>query len=273
MTVAPFTAHLEKWNVIPDGSPIETPSSWLMPVKRGAAPAMLKVYKPLSDERHGTDYLKYIGGDGVVRVFDADDNALLMERAVGPRSLYVMAVNGEDVQAADILANVVERLHAPQATRQIPKTLVPLAQPFASLFSRASEHSLLKKCAAVAFKLLEHEGDIIPMHGDLHHSNVLDGGARGWLAIDPKGLIGERAYEVANLLCNPSPHGEIVHDSERMSRLARLYAARLKLNLHRVLAYALAHAGLGASWDIDDGLDPRYRFKCIEVLKPLVATW
>jgi streptomycin 6-kinase len=271
MTVAPFTAHLEKWNIIPDGSSIETPSSLLMPVKRGAAPAMLKVYKPLSDERHGTDYLKYIAGDGAVRVFDADDDAVLMERAIGSRSLFAMAINGEDLQSAEILADVVERLHAPQINRQIPKTLVPLEHQFASLFTSAGEHSLLKTCAAVARKLLECQSDIIPLHGDLHHSNVLDGGARGWLAIDPKGLIGERAYEVANLLGNPWPHGEIVHNSERMSRLARLYAAQLKLDLDRVFAYALAHAGLAASWDIDDGFDPGYRLKCIEVLKPFVT--
>ena len=93
---------------------------------------------------------------------------------------------------------------------------------------------------------------------------------RGWLAIDPKALIGERAYEVANLLGNPFPHGHIVHSTQRMARLAGLYAERLNLDTHRVAAYALAHAGLAASWDIDDGFDPAYRFRCAEVLVPLV---
>lgn len=41
------------------------------------------------------------------------------------------------------------------------------------------------------------------LHGDVHHGNVLNFGARGWLAIDPRGLVGERAFDHANLLCNP----------------------------------------------------------------------
>jgi streptomycin 6-kinase len=69
----------------------------------------------------------------------------------------------------------------------------------------------------------------MPLHVDLHHSNVLDAGPRGWLAIDPKALLGERTYETANLLRNPWPHGDIVHSSGRMDRLAAFYAERLNL--------------------------------------------
>ena len=62
----------------------------------------------------------------------------------------------------------------------------------------------------------------------------------------------------------------IDHDSGRMHRLALLYSARLGLPYERVIAFALAHAGLSASWDMDDGFDPGYRLKCIEALDPLV---
>jgi len=208
-------------------------------------------------------------GYGAVRVLAADETALLMERATGPRSLVAMVLSSEDIEAAEILAITTTKLHEPRGW-PIPKSLVPLNEHFESLFKRAAEHDLLNLSASVAKFLLDTQRDVFPLHGDLHHSNVLDGGPRGWLAIDPKGLIGERAYEVANLLANPWPRGEVVHNTERMDRFAKLYAARLTLDLDRVLAYALAHAGLSASWDIDDGFDPAYRLKCIEVLTPLV---
>jgi streptomycin 6-kinase len=75
----------------------------------------------------------------------------------------------------------------------------------------------------------------------------------------------------SNLLGNPLPHGEIVHDPARMRRLATLYAARLGLEPGCVLAFALAHAGLAASWRIDDGSDPSFRLTSAEILATLVA--
>jgi streptomycin 6-kinase len=263
------TAHIAKWHLVADGSEIETPSSWLLPVRQSAIPAMLKVYKSGSDERHGTDYLRYVEGDGAVRVMAADEEALLMERAIGSRSLLDMAVNGGDANAGEILAGTVAKLHRPRAAA-LPPALVPLERHFASLFERASTHALLGRSAAIARALLDTPRDVIPLHGDLHHSNVLDGGGRGWLAVDPKGLIGERTYDVANLLGNPWPHGEIVHSTERVRRMAGLYANRLGMDGRRVLAFALAHASLAASWALDEGSDPAYRLKCAEVLAPLV---
>jgi len=51
--------------------------------------------------------------------------------------------------------------------------------------------------------LLADQHDVGVLHGDIHHGNILDFGPRGWLTIDPKGLIGERDFDYANLFCNP----------------------------------------------------------------------
>ncbi|WP_158815118.1 aminoglycoside phosphotransferase family protein [Methylocapsa sp. S129] len=269
MTNPELAGRLANWSLVPDGDLMETRSSWLMPVRQGAILAMLKIFKPASDERDGTDLLRYLDGEAAVRIIEADNDAILMERVNGPLSLVNMATSGADIQAAEILADTVLRLHAPRP-RPVPTSLTPLEHQFASLFGRAEDQPLLSRCAAIARRLLASQRDIVPLHGDLHHSNVLDGGARGWLAIDPKALIGERTYETANLLANPWPHAEIVHDTGRMKRLARLYSARLSLDVSRVLEFSLAHAGLSASWDMDDGVDPSYRLECIEALGPLV---
>lgn len=247
----------------------ETPSSWLLPVTRGRVPAMLKVLKHASDERNAAALLRYWDGGGAVRLYEANEKALLLERASGPRSLMKMATSGGDTEAAEILAETVARLHAPRPS-EIPAQLTPLQEWFSSLYTHETSMPLLGRCAAVARGLLSIERDIVPLHGDLHHDNVLDGGQRGWLAVDPKALIGERTYEVANLLGNPFPHAGIVHRPDRMQRLAALYAARLGLDVQRVLAFALAHAGLSASWHIEDGSDPAYRLRCAEILIPLV---
>jgi streptomycin 6-kinase len=138
-----------------------------------------------------------------------------------------------------------------------------------ALFVQATQAPLLARCAAVARHLLATERETTALLGDLHHDNVLSS-PRGWLAIDPKGLSGERTYEVANLLCNPQPHGDIVHQPDRMRCLATLYADRLGLDPRRVLGFALAYAGLSAAWSLEDGRDPTFRLQCAAVLDLLV---
>jgi len=84
------------------------------------------------------------------------------------------------------------------------------------------------------------------LHGDIHHRNVRQS-ARGWLAFDPKGLIGERTYDCANTLCNPVMP-ELVHNEARLLTNAAILADALQLDCQRVLAYTYAYACLNASW-------------------------
>jgi streptomycin 6-kinase len=261
--------YLRKWDLRPDGTLIETHTSWVQPVRAAGEAAMLKVLKPNSDEQAGADVLRYFGGVGAVRLIEGDHHAWLMERVRDDVWLSTIAVSGDDDRAAAILADCVAQLHAPRDVAA-PAGLTRLDAWFQSLFAREAELPIFGRCATVARRLLATEREILVLHGDLHHGNVLHS-ARGWLAIDPKGLVGERTYEVANLLCNPQPHGDIVHRPERMLRIATLYAERLELDVQRVLGFALAHAGLSAAWSLEDGRDASYRVKCAEVLDPLVA--
>lgn len=78
--------------------------------------------------------------------------------------------------------------------------------------------------------------------------------ARGWLAIDPKGVIGEPAYEVGALLRNPIPR--IFDQPDRptvLRRRARLLADALGFDAGRVLRWAAVQAVLSAWWDVEDG--------------------
>ena len=260
--------YLAKWTLVRDGEPIETPTSVLQAVRRDGERAMFKLLKPSSDEQGAAALLRYYDGHGAVRLYAADENALLMERALGKRCLREMALSGGDLDAAGILADTLTKLQAAR-DQPVPSTLTPLSERFDSLFERESKNALLGRCAEMARHLLSTEGERVPLHGDLHHGNVLDGAPRGWLAIDPKALIGERTYDVANLLRNPAPYGALVQDPERMRRLAGFYAERLGIERQRILDFAFAHAGLSAAWDIEDGLDSGYSLRCAEVLASL----
>jgi streptomycin 6-kinase len=98
------------------------------------------------------------------------------------------------------------------------------------------------------------ERDIVVLHGDMHHRNVLNFGSRGWSAIDPKGLVGERCFDYANIFCNPDH--ETATLPGRLARQSRVVADAAHLERRRLLAWVVAWAGLSAAFSLDDGRPP-----------------
>ncbi|HKO90076.1 MAG TPA: aminoglycoside phosphotransferase family protein [Polyangiaceae bacterium] len=75
---------------------------------------------------------------------------------------------------------------------------------------------------------------------------------RGWLAFDPKGLVGERTFDCANTLCNPSEgrYDALVHDEQRLLSHAGILSDVLEIELARILQFTFAYACLSASWSL-----------------------
>lgn len=247
-----FEAYLRRWSLAPDGAPIVTHTSHLLPVRRGETSLMLKV-SHAPEERFGGLLMLWWDGEGAARVLAHDEDALLMERATGPLSLAAMARNGEDDRASRILCEVAARLHSPRS--RPPPAATPLDHWFRDLWPAAEQRGgVLAAAAATARILLAEPREIAVLHGDLHHGNVLDGGPRGFLAIDPKRLVGERGYDFANLFCNPDE--PVALSAGRLARQADVVAEAAGIERRRLLQWILAYAGLSAAWHLGDGSDP-----------------
>ncbi|MDO8047658.1 3'-kinase [Janthinobacterium sp. SUN211] len=246
--------YLRQWSLSADGLPVHTHAACLLPVLRGGQPAMLKLSTG-DDERRAGAVLRWWDGDGAVRVLAAstDDDVLLLERAMGSSSLAALARTGEagDAAATGILCSVASRLHA---SRPSAPFLPSLSVCFAALATAAVHGGVFSACHAVARDLLAAPQDSVVLHGDLHHANVLDGGARGWLAIDPKGYVGERGFDFANILCNPD--AVLATSPGRLERQVALIADAACLDPARLLAWGAAWAGLSAAWHLEDGTPP-----------------
>ena len=187
-----FDAYLQRWNLAPAGAPITTPAARLLPVLHEGQPAMLKISHE-QDEREGGVLMRWWDGQGAARVLAHDDDAILLERATGTRSLAEYARNGRDDEATRIICDVLRA--AARCARWNPGSSTwPMAQ---------AQGGILADCARHARALLDDPRDPAVLHGDVHHDNILDFGERGWLVIDPKRLHGERAFDYANIFCNP----------------------------------------------------------------------
>lgn len=252
-----FDPHLLRWGLVPDGPPIVTRAARLLPVRRGGEAAMLRIATH-PEAKDGGVLLGWWDGRGAARVLAVDGDALLLERAQGARSLSEYARNGRDDEATHIICDVVAELHRPH-DKPLPD-LIGLEQWFAALWPAAATHGdILGRSAAAARDLLSDVGDVGVLHGDIHHSNILDFGSRGWLAIDPNRLQGERGFDYANLFCNPDmddPERPVAVVPERFRRRLEIVAERSGIARRRLLDWIIAYTGISAAWLINDGKAP-----------------
>lgn len=244
-----FESSLARWQLIADGDPIVTHCSHLLPVRWHDKPAMLKIAHD-DAERAGGALMQWWDGIGAAKVYAHSEDAILLERATGSRSLLTMAMNGEDDQASRLICQTAAKLHAPRAKPH--PALIPLHHWFRELEPAARTHGgVLSHSSRIATALLAEPRDPVALHGDIHHSNILDFEEHGWLAIDPKGLIGERGFDFANIFANhdlPS-----TNQPARMERQLAIVATEADLDPMRTLRWIIAYAGLSAAWFLGDG--------------------
>jgi len=244
-----------RWKILV-GPPFDLSFNYVAPgITEAGRAIVIKLGVPNPELISEIQALRFYAGQGAVRLLDADEEKgmLLMER-ITPGDALTSVLNDED--ATRIAAQTMRKLWQPlprdsafptvekcadglkrlrkrfdNGTGPFPAQLVDMAERlFADLFSSTSAPPVL-------------------LHGDLHHSNILLTQTE-WIAIDPKGVAGEPAYEVGPLLENPTPR--LCTDlSVQRSRLDIL-ADELDLDRDRVVAYGVAHAVLSAWWSYED---------------------
>jgi streptomycin 6-kinase len=93
----------------------------------------------------------------------------------------------------------------------------------------------------------------VVLHGDMHFGNVLSSDRDFWLAIDPKGLVGEPCYEVGDVFRNRIDELYEATDPVRaMRRRVEMLADLTGFDRERIRLWALAQAVLSEIWTADD---------------------
>ena len=250
----PVDAIAREWGVVVTQI-LETPSSVIAFGEQDTKPVVLKVVKHEGDEWRCGEVLEAFGGSGVVRCFAHRPGAQLSERLIPGNPLVDHVHHGRDDEATGILASVIARM---SGVSDAPRG-IPAARDWASGFARyvASgdrqlPRSLVDDAHHLYLALCASQQAVRLLHGDLHHDNVLYDDERGWVAIDPKGVVGEVEFEVGAALRNPRAYPELQSDASRVTRRVQCFASALELDERRVLAWAFSQAVLSAIWSIED---------------------
>jgi streptomycin 6-kinase len=127
--------------------------------------------------------------------------------------------------------------------------------------------NLVELAESLSREFLTENKDEVLLHGDFHHYNILES-ERGWLAIDPKGVVGPKGYEIGPLLTNPYErflNGDIprVQVEMRISILSEM----LGLERERIRDWGICHSVLSAWWSLEDKEDWRYAIHCAKIIQ------
>lgn len=216
--------------------------------------AVMKLGVPDKEMASEVRALQTYGGEGAVKLLEADleRGVLLMERLIPGRTLHSVA---DDEEAVRIAAGVMR-----QIARPVPEGAVfPSTADWAASLGKLRRHfgggtgPLPSRMVERAEKLYaELNGTIerpLLLHGDLHHGNILSSQREPWLAIDPKGLIGEAEFGVVQFLLNHLPEREFGPLIER--RIGQ-FAEELGLDRRRIASWTFCHALVSAWWCVED---------------------
>lgn len=261
------------------GAPFEPLSyNYVAPVLLpGGEEGVLKAGVPGAEFQCEVAALRIYDGRAAVRLLDSDvaRGIMVLERV---RPGVPLEAVPDDAEATRIAAQVMQRLWRPVPAGHTFPTNADWLRGFERL-RRAFEGGagpfpprLVDMAEDLAGELLPTSAEPVLLHGDLHHGNILSSEREGWLAIDPKGLVGEPAYEVGSLLRNPTPHYLAWPGIDRiMAQRVDILADACGFERRRVAGWGLAQAVLSAWWSYEDhegGWEPA--IACAELLAPFV---
>jgi streptomycin 6-kinase len=246
-----------RWNVTL-GPPFEVSYNYVATARRAdGTEAVFKVGFPRHELEREIRAVRLYAGEGMCRLLEADEAryAMLLER-LRPGDMLVELARTDDEAATRIGADVMRRLRRPAPEGQ---PFRPIAEWFRAFDRHRAAYggpgpfpaSILGRAEALTVELLASAPSRVLLHGDFHHYNVLSARRAPWLAIDPKGMIGDPGYEVGPFLLNPDLNG-MERQPHVLRRRLDVLADELSYDRARLRDWGIAHAVLSACWSAEE---------------------
>jgi streptomycin 6-kinase len=248
------------WNVVV-GAPFGLSYNYVAAARRSdGTEAVLKVGFPCHELEREIRAVRLYDGDGMCELLEADEarHAMLLER-VRPGDTLVALARSDDAAATRIGAGVMRRLWRPIPALADSGSFHPIAEWFRAFARHRAAYGgpgpipphVLDRAEALARELLDSAPSQVLLHGDFHHYNVLSAQRAPWLAIDPKGMLGDPGYEAGPFLLNPDLAGA-ERRPETLRRRLDILAEELDYDRGRLRDWGIAHAVLSACWSADE---------------------
>jgi len=225
-------------------------------VRKDGTAVVLKAGVPHPELWREMEALRCFDGEGIVRLLDADadQGVLLLERLLPGTALESLE---DDEQVTHIAAQVMQRLWKAAPLEHAFATVAGWGRGLRNLratfeggygpFPRA----VVDRAEGLFHDFSSSGGEPALIHGDMHPQNILKSEREPWLAIDPKGVVGDRLYDVATFVCSLQGRSESQLRGALERRVNQL-AEMLGFERGRILEWGLAQSVLSGWWSYED---------------------
>jgi streptomycin 6-kinase len=273
-----LSLSIERWGLNLDAPFTNLTFNYVTPGRdRVGNEVVLKIGLPTKELQSEAEALKLFKGRGAIRLIDAlpEEGILLLERA---RPGHSLVSEVDDAQATMIAALTMKNLWVDAPADSLFPSVADWMKGFERLRVRFNggtgplPENLVSEAESLAKELLASSTTSKLLHGDLHQDNIVQSG-ENWVAIDPKGLIGDPVYEVGAFLRNSgSLYEDANNAAETVIKRLNIFEEHLGFSKDRMLTWAFVQAVLSAWWVIEDGgstFEPA--LKCAQVLREVLS--
>ncbi|MGG0717427.1 aminoglycoside phosphotransferase family protein [Robertmurraya massiliosenegalensis] len=245
--------YLAKWNLISMGPVSNLSYNYVLHViDETGVERILKIALSSSELRNEIRALQVYDGNGCCKLLKADEEkgVILLEKFVPGKMLSELK---DEEQVLEQFMKVWKAIR-----REAPKENdLPSIEQWASklLACRQTDEYLngqfSEEILGLAERYFVEINDTTELlHGDLHHENILFSEDKGWMAIDPKGVIGDQYFDVVSFLMNH------LHEKENPKKVLKervdTLSSGLSFNRERLLKAGLAMTTLSAFWSVEE---------------------
>lgn len=230
-----------KWELqLANSFPDSTVSFAIAAVRRGKQ-VVLKIQWPHPECELEAEALRIWNGYGAVRLLDHDleRHALLLERCLPGTHLSQSRGTDQIGVMIELLPRLWKRTSVQfQSLEEESQSWAANMERNWTNANRPCERELIDAALHYIETLSNSQSEQVLVHQDLHGDNVIASKRDGWLAIDPKPLVGEREFALSPVIRSFEFGGrkQDVHD-----RLNRLTTA-LCLDRERTRGWAIAQS-------------------------------
>ena len=187
--------------------------------------------------------LEHYNGNSCIRLIDynLEHGAILLEK-VTPGIPLKSIIDQTPHEALHTACDIAKVLHE-QPLRTSHQCISHISE-WTQILDEAwplLQHQRLLKAKQLRDELLESMAEVTVLHGDLHYENILQT-EKGWIAIDPKGVVGEPAID---LWCLVRDNHELIEEAAKL----------MTIDSTRLAKWGYVMSIIACCWRIEDDLD------------------